>query len=414
MPKMPRLKENSEPIISVIRQDRKWIGFFAAAFSLTVVYAASAAPIPLYTTYRQALHLTNGDLSMTAFAYFAGCVIALLIFARVSNYSGRRPVALVTLGLAAIGCLVFLYLQNDSMFLVGRFIQGISCGLASSTISAYVVDTAPENPRWLGAAVTSGAVMIGLSVGVFGSGALKEIGPGSLTLIYGILIGLIAVCGLLIAAGPETMKPAPGMAASLVPQIRVPGNIRPLLLPASCTFIGVWAIGGFYQAFSSSMASDLLGTTNTIVAATVFASMMAPNAIGGALSGRFRPDVAQRFGMEVFFLCIFAILISLNYGATVPFLVASVGAALAGGFAFTGSMRALLDKTSQEERAGVLSTIFLISYSGAGLPNLIVGRLSGSFGLFEIAIGYSVLVGVTCIITLLTARPDFDHIVAGE
>ena len=212
-------------------------------------------------------------------------MIALLIFARVSNYSGRRPVALVTLGLAAIGCLVFLYLQNDSMFLVGRFIQGISCGLASSTISAYVVDTAPENPRWLGAAVTSGAVMIGLSVGVFGSGALKEIGPGSLTLIYGILIGLIAVCGLLIAAGPETMKPAPGMAASLVPQIRVPGNIRPLLLPASSTFIGVWAIGGFYQAFSSSMASDLLGTTNTIVAATVFASMMAPNAIGGALSG---------------------------------------------------------------------------------------------------------------------------------
>ena len=72
MPKMPRLKENSEPITSVKRQDRKWIGFFAAAFSLTVVYAASAAPIPLYTTYRQALHLTNGDLSMTAFAYFPG------------------------------------------------------------------------------------------------------------------------------------------------------------------------------------------------------------------------------------------------------------------------------------------------------------------------------------------------------
>lgn len=414
MPKIPRLKENSEPISSEIRQDRKWIGFIAGAFSLTVVYAASAAPIPLYTIYRQVLDLTNGDLSMSAFTYFAGCVIALLIFARVSNYSGRRPVALVTLGLSAIGCLVFLYLQNDSMFLAGRFIQGISCGLASSAISAYIVDTAPDTPRWLGAAVTGGAVMIGLSAGVFGSGVLKEAGAGSLTVIYGILIGLIAICGLMVAAGPETIKPAPGIAASLVPQIRVPQNIRPLLPAAICAFVGVWAIGGFYQAFSSSMAADLLGTPNTVMAAAVFASMMAPNALGGALSGRFRPDSAQRIGMCAFFLCILVILISLNHSAIAPFFLASIGAALAGGFAFTGSMRTLLDKTSKEDRAGVLSTIFLISYSGAGFPNFVVGQLSGTFGLLDIAFGYCLLVGVVCIITLLAVRPSIYQTLAGE
>lgn len=402
-------KENPGTAASVIMQDRKFIGFLAGALSLTAVYAASAAPIPLYSTYRQALGLTNGDLSLTAFAYFAGCVIALLVFARVSDYSGRRPVALATLGFAAIGCLVFLQLQNYPMFLAGRIIQGISCGLASGAISAYVIDTAPENPRWLGAAVTSGAVMIGLSLGVFGSGAFNEFGPGSLSQIFGIFIILIGVCGVLIAAGPETVEPRRGMAASLIPQIRVPRNIRPLLPAAMCTFIGVWAIGGFYQAFSSPMASDLLGTTNTVVAAAVFASMMAPNALGGALSGRFRPDSAQRTGMVLFSFCILAILISLDYHAALLFFIANIGAALAGGFAFTGSMRVLLDKTSQEDRAGVLSTIFLISYSGAGLPNLVVKWLPGTFGLSGIAIGYGLLVGVTCAITLLTSRRESDQ-----
>lgn len=44
--------------------------------------------------------------------------------------------------------------------------------------------------------------------------------------------------------------------------------------------------------------------------------------------------------------------------------------------AFIGSMRGLLDKTSKEDKPGVLSAIFLISYSDAAVPNQIVGDYS--------------------------------------
>lgn len=388
--------------------NRKMIGFIGAALSLAVVYAASAAPIPLYSTYSQILGLTSGDLSMTAVTYFLGCVIALLMFARVSDYLGRRPVSLVTLGLAVIGCLVFFYIQNAPMILAGRLIQGFACGLASSAVATYVVDNAPVSPVWIGAAVTSGAPMIGLAAGSFGSGALKQYGFGSLALIFGILIIVLACCAVLIAASSETVTRTKGATASIVPQIKIPKKIRYLLPAATCTFVGTWAVGGFYQAFSSSMAVEMLGMNNTIVAAAIFACMMAPNVIGGALMGRLKPHVAQRIGMSTFFLCILAILASLRVGAIIPFLIATIFAAVAWGAAFTGSMRGLLDKTSPKDRAGLLSAIFLISYSGAAIPNLIVGLLPSTFGLFEIAVGYGLLVAVTCVITLFTARKDRD------
>ncbi|WP_258560047.1 sugar porter family MFS transporter [Methanococcus maripaludis] len=43
------------------------------------------------------------------------------------------------------------------MLLIGRFIQGIASGLASSTITTYVADNAPTSPKWISAAVISGA-----------------------------------------------------------------------------------------------------------------------------------------------------------------------------------------------------------------------------------------------------------------
>lgn len=386
------------------------LGLIAAAISLSVVYAASSAPIPLYKIFSQNIGLTNAELSMTAVAYFFGTLIALLMFGRISDYLGRRPVSLVTLGMAVMGCLIFFDLNNLSIFLIGRFIQGVSSGLASSTIATYVVDNSKGSFAWIASAIASGAPMVGLAIGAFGSGAMNEYGF-SLALIFGLLIVASALCAVLIAISPETVTRTRGATASIVPQIRVPKEIRHLLPAATCIFVGTWAIGGFYQAFSASMAVELLGTTNTLIAAAIFACLMAPQIIGGYLAGRFKSFTAQRIGMAAFFMCVMAILVSLKLGLIIPFLIVSVMAAVSCGVAFTGSMRGLLDKTSPKDTAGVLSTIFLISYTGAAVPNLIVGVLPSSISLFEIATGYGLLVALTCIITLFTVRKADNNVV---
>src|SRR3954453_7848041 len=81
------------------------LGFVGASTSLVAVFAASGSPIPLYESYRRADGLTAADLSLTAVAYFAGAVLALLVLGRVPKPLGRRRFPLAALGLAAAGCL---------------------------------------------------------------------------------------------------------------------------------------------------------------------------------------------------------------------------------------------------------------------------------------------------------------------
>jgi MFS family permease len=381
-----------------------WIGFAGAACSLVAVFAASASPIPLYELYRRTDGLSHADLSLTAVAYFVAVMAALVVLGRLSNHVGRRPVALAALVVTAVGTLVLTQVHSVGPLIAGRMLQGIGCGLASSALAAFIVDSAPTSPSWMPSAVTTGSPMVGLTVGALGSGALAEYGPAPRTLVYLVAAGVLVACMALIVAASETVARAPGALAALRPEVRVPAAARGLLPAASATFVATWALGGFYQAFGPSVAADQLGTTNTLIAAVIFASLMAPSAIGAPLAGRTTPAGAQRIGILVFFAAVVAILLSLHAGAVVPFVIASAVAGAAQGTTFAGSMRALLAQATAAERAGVLSAIYLISYGGAAVPGLIAGQLSRSLRLFDMALGYGVLAGLACAFTLVAAR----------
>jgi MFS family permease len=313
-------------------------------------------------------------------------------------------VALAALAVTAAGTLVLTEVHSVAPLIAGRVLQGIGCGLASSAVAAFIVDSAPSSPSWLASAVTTGSPMVGLTLGALGSGALAEYGPAPRTLVYLVAAGVLLACAVLIVAARETVARRPGAVAGLRPQVRVPAAARGLLPAASATFVATWALGGFYQAFGPSVAADQLGTTSTLIAAVVFASLMAPSAIGAPLAGRTTPAGAQRIGMVVFFGAVVAILLSLHAGAVVPFIIASAVAGAAQGTTFAGSMRALLAHATAAERAGVLSAIYLISYGGAAIPGLIAGQLSRSLNLFDIALGYGALAALACAITLVAAR----------
>jgi MFS family permease len=383
---------------------RSRVAFIGAVGSLVAVFAASASPIPLYEVYRRSDGLTHADLALTAVAYFVAVMATLLVLGRLSNHLGRRPVALAALAVAAAGTLVLTEVHSAAPLIAGRVLQGIGCGLASSAIAAFIVDGAPASPAWLASAVTTGAPMVGLTVGALGSGALAEYGPAPRTLVYLIAVGLLAGCAALITVSRETVARALGAAASLRPQVRMPRAARRLLPAAAATFLATWALGGFYQAFGPSVVADQLGTTNTLIVAAVFASLMAPSALGAPLAGRGTPAAAQRVGMVAFLVGVAVILLSLRLGIVASFLVASAVAGAAQGTTFAASMRALLGGAGPADRAGILSAIYLISYSGAAVPGLIAGQLSRSVGLFDIALGYGALAAIACVVTLVAAR----------
>jgi MFS family permease len=380
---------------------KRKIGFIGASITMILIYAASSSPIPLYAMYQSMFGITKNILSMSAVFYFLGTVISLLMFGRLSDYLGRHKTILITIILAILGCFSFIIINNSTIFLIGRLLQGLSCGLASSCVAAYIVDTASEDKSSLGAIVTSSATMIGLSIGVFGGSALVEINPNLISTIFIIWILTFIVSIVLIFSGKETVKPKKGALKSMKPQIKIPTNIKRFIPIAAAIFIGTWAVGGFYQAFSATMSIEQFGVSNKLLGAAIFASLMAPQIVGSSLVDKFKSFNGERVGMIGFTISMVLIIICLKYSLVVPFLIFNIISAMFIGLSFTSIMNAMLENTSQTDRAGVLSTIYLISYGGTAIVNFTVGQIANNIPLLTIAIGYCIFVIITCIITLI-------------
>jgi MFS family permease len=380
------------------------LGFIAATFSFLMVFAASATPIPLYDIYRQDEGLTYNDLALTAVVYFVGAITSLLFFGRISDYLGRKPVALLIFGFTALATLILIDIDSASSLITARLLLGLACGLASSSLTSYIVDSGTFLPSWVPAAVVSNSPMIGLTIGALMSGSLVEFAPYPRTLSYIAILLILALCTCLIVLSKETVTKTSGLFRSLKPSFSLPENSKKFFPIAAVTFVSTWAMGAFYQAFGPSVAVDQLGTHSTLMIGFLFASYLLPSAIGGPLSSKLTPANAQRIGMTLFTFFVIGIIMSLKFSNITLFLCASACAGASQGAALTGSIRSLLSNIKQNERAGLLSLIYAVSYTGAALPSFIAGQLSGYMDLFHVSIFYGVLAFLACISTLIFAK----------
>ncbi|BCJ69423.1 MFS transporter [Polymorphospora rubra] len=392
------------PLPDLLTDGRRRLGFVAVSLSLGAVFAAAGSPVSLYETYRLEDGVNTGQLAVIAASYFVAVAVALLFFGRISDHVGRRPITFAALGLAAAGCLLMLDVHNAVPLIIGRALQGLGGGLASSAVTAYIVDTSPAKPTWLGSVITGTVPMVGLPAGALLSGALVEYEPAPRQLIYLVIVALLAVCAVLVALSPETVRRIPGASRTVRPHIHVPRASRRVLPYAAAVILGTWVMRSFYQAFGPAVSDDQFGTANALVAAAVFASIMLLNPLGGFLTGRLSPARKQRLGMSVFAISIVAVVVSLATGATVPFLVASLFASAGWGVAFSGSVQSLLTGAEPQDRAGVLATIYLISYTSAAIPGLIAGALTHTLTLLQVALAMSTVTVVCSLFVLIATR----------
>ena len=380
------------------------MAFSAAAMALVATFAASAAPLPLFNTYRIDLGFTNADISLAVVAYFVGTIFALLFLGRLASHMGRKPITLTTLSLLATGCLVLLDVHSLASLVAGRLLMGLGAGLASSGITSYIVDAAPRTPPWLASVASSQAPNLGLAIGAVGSGALVGYGPWPTRLVYLAIVGWLLLSGVLIVLSPETVPARPGAWGSLLPRLHLPRSSLRLLPVAAAVFFSTWAMGAFYQAFVPSLVADQLHTANPLVFGIVFCSYMAPNVLGAPISGRFTPAGAQRTGMVVFVLGVGSLLSGIALGSLPVFILGSLIAGGGQGIAMSAGVRALLHGSDAGDRAPIFAAIYLISYGGAAVASLISGQLSHVLPVPQIAAGYGVLALVAALIVVPFAR----------
>jgi MFS family permease len=385
------------------------LAFVSAVVSLVAVFAAVGSTIPLFNIYRAEDGFTNAGISVTIVAYSAATLTTLLVLGRLSNHLGRRPTSIASLILLLVGCVLLLNVHDIGILITGRLLMGLGAGLASSSLTAYIVDAAPVRPAWLASVASSQTVMLGLAVGAIASGALVQFGPWPRDLIFLVVIGLLLLSVGLLAVSPDTVTRMPGGWRSLRPRVYMPARVRHLLPVAAAVFLATWAAGAFYQAFVPALVEDQLHTSSPLIVGLVFAAYMGPSVLGAPLGGRFTPTTAQRLGMIAFLVGMIGIITAIATGTLALFIAATIVAGAAQGIAISAATRGLLNGSTVADRAPIFSVIYLLCYSGATIPALIAGQLSRTFSLPQIALGYGALALVATVFTLIAARnPQTD------
>ena len=383
---------------------RQGAAFLPAVISLLVAFATVGATIPLFNVYRAEEGFTNGDISVTVVAYSVVTLATLLTLGRLSHHVGRRPVAIVSLVLLALGSLVLLHVHDLGTLIAGRALMGVGAGLASSSLPAYIVDAAPSRPAWLAAVASSQTVMLGLAVGAVLSGALVQFAPWPRDLVFLLLIALLLLSTGLVAASPETAPPTPGAWRSLRPSVAPPAHVRRLLGVAAAVLLATWSVGSFYQALVPALIEDQLHSRSPLVLGLVFAGYMAPSALGAPLSGSFRPATAQRIGMTTFLVGMAGLLAAVAADTLGLFIASTIAAGVGQGVAISATTRGLLHGSTVAQRAPIFSVVYLISYTGATVPALIAGQLTSIFSLPQIAMAYGAFALLATSLTLVAAR----------
>ncbi|MFE0629399.1 MFS transporter [Streptomyces sp. NPDC058864] len=401
-------------MINLTRRGRPLQRAFASAVvALLASFAASAAPIPLFNTYRAEDGFTNAGISLAVVSNSVGTIAGLLVLGRLSGHLGRRPAAIASLGLLLLGCLLLLNVHDIGTLLAGRLLMGVGTGVAGSSLTSYIVDAAPNRPEWLASVASSQGPMLGLTLGAIASGALVQFGPWPRHLIYLVCAGFLVLGAVLIVASPETAKPTPGAWRSLLPRVRIPARVRHLLPVAAAVFLATWATGAFYQAFMPALVADRFHTHSALTLGLLFALYMAPSVLGAPIGGRFTSAAAQRIGMIVFLAGWIGIIAAIAIGALALFIAATIIAGTGQGIAISSATRGLLHESTLADRAPIFSAIYLLCYGGAAFPSLISGQLSNVFSLPHIALGYAVLAVVAAFFTVLAARDPHPEPTAG-
>src|SRR5947209_5680702 len=244
------------------------LAYLLLACVFTYGMLGTTLPTPLYVLYQEQYQFTSVLITVIFAVYPLGVLAALLVFGRVSDHFGRRPVLVAALLLACASTLLFVFAQNVAMLLAGRFLSGLGAGLLTGTATAGLAELEPIGSQQRAARVATAANMGGLGLGPLVAGLFAQLAPAPTRLVFVVYLLFLVVALLLVAVLPETVK-APDHVLDLRPHIAVPPSTRTIVVEAAVTVVCVFALLGLFSALAPSFLRSTLHGPNLIVARMV-------------------------------------------------------------------------------------------------------------------------------------------------
>jgi Arabinose efflux permease len=378
------------------------LGRVAAFGFATVVtfFAVSGAPTPLYHIYQQTYGFTAFTVTVIFAAYAASLLAGLLLFGSLSDYLGRRPVILAGLIVNLLALVAFLTAEGAAMLILARFLQGLGTGIAIPALGAQILDADPKQ----GAVLNSAAAFVGLMIGTLLSALLITYAPYPTHLVYAVLLTVIVIEIGLLAVIPETVERQRGALASIRPRLAIPARASAAILRTAPVNVAGWALGGFYLSLMPSLVSAVTGLRSPFVGGAVVSSLMLTALVVVVRFRRINPGLMLSIGSASLALGIATTMLGVSLHQVGLMFAGTVIAGIGFGGNFSAILRVVMPLADQEDRAALLSTFFVQSYTAFALPAIGAGLAAPQLGLAATTYIYGLAVMTLGLISLITTR----------
>ncbi|GGX80100.1 MFS transporter [Streptomyces fructofermentans] len=376
---------------------RKWRECLLAGAVFAVCMAGTTLPTPLYGLYQEKFGFSELTVTVVYAVYAFGVIGVLLLAGNASDVVGRRPVLFVGLGFAALSAVCFLCATGLGWLYTGRLLSGLSAGLFTGAATVYVMNLAPEGGVSRATFVATAANLGGLGCGPLLAGLLAEYAPWPLYLPFIVHLVLVAGSAAVLLRLPETVRERHPVNTVRPQRPGLPPQVRAVFAPAAiAAFVG-FALLGVFTSVSPAFLTESLDVHNHAVTGAIVALAFFSSTGGQLAVGRFGTDRSLPLGCAGLFAGLALLAGALRW----DLLWLVVMSALVGGFgqglAFRGALSAVAGAAPPESRASVVSSLFVVAYTGISLPVIGVGVLTTSIGLEEAG-----LVFIACMALLAT------------
>lgn len=373
------------------------VGFAGISAAMVVVLVAAGAPAPLLPIYQHQWGFPPWMLTLTFGVYAFSLLVAIMVIGSLSDHVGRRPLMIAALAIDLVAMVMFLFAPSIGWLIAARVVQGVATGAASSSLSAAVVELAPERYKKLGAQMTSMAPLAGLGIGALFAGVLAEFADDAVFDVWLVLAVVMALGTIFALVTPETAARKPGALASLNPRVSLPVQVRRLYWTTVPGIVGGFMTMTLYMGLVPVVLVAVFEVNSPVVGALAGFVALGAAALASGLTSRVRAPRLRTLGTTA--MIIGAVLFIASVGTTsLPLLWAAAVFGGSGiGFSFGGTTRGLVPEVAPHERAGLFTAIFLAGYLAMGVSAVVSGVFIGVVGAGATAAGFGVVTAIVAV-----------------
>ncbi|MFI1839798.1 MFS transporter [Streptomyces olivaceoviridis] len=343
---------------------------------LVSLLASSSAPTPLYAVYQARWGFSPITVTVVFGVYAVAVLVALLVFGKISDHVGRRPVLFMALIGQTAAMAAFITAGGVDALLAARVVQGLSTGAAVGALGAAMLDLDAGRGGFL----NSFAPTVGTASGALVAGLIVQYLPAPTHLVYYVLLGVFVLQALALTGLNETVSRKPGALASMAPEFRLPRSARAPMAVAAPVMFAVWALTGLYGALGPALARTLVHSTSVVWGGLPLFVLAGSAGLAVVLlrGTATRSVMLIGIGSLVTGVVITLVSIASGTGGTPSVIGFFIGGSISGfgfGSGFQGGIRLVMPRVEPHERAGVLSLLYVVCYLGLGVPAVIGGVL---------------------------------------